>query len=235
MEDSIEELYDKITSLSLRIDEQDKKIEENHFRLEKIEWINCIKECLNIYFEKGPRSPKKVDFLHNFIKKKIDLYIPENWKTVLEKNVKSKNATGYKKCDIVVLDENENVKIIFPTKFIVTNYKQNKNNFWECLTGECFHLHILDSSIHIVPINIILSETPYLDSNSKIKKIETITYEESFEVYNELVIQKVCSDILNIIIDVEQVSKIGEKYDTSPEFIGIEKINTMKDIVKKLI
>lgn len=63
------------------------------------------------------------------------------------------NSSGYKKCDIVILKNNKPY-IIFPVKIIKSNYKQNKNNSWENLTGEIMQLLWANPNIKIIPINI---------------------------------------------------------------------------------
>ena len=44
--------------------------------------------------------------------------------------------------DIVVLKDLKTPLIIFPLKFPISNYKQNRNNYWENLCGECFQMKI---------------------------------------------------------------------------------------------
>ena len=72
-----------------------------------------------------------------------------NYKVYLEQNIPSINSSNKKRCDIVVY-KNKEPYLIFPTKIIMTNYKQNKNNSWENLTGELMHLKWANKNINII-------------------------------------------------------------------------------------
>ena len=174
-----------------------------------------------IYVKYGPRSNKKTDFLHTGLKNFIKRYLP-NHTVEIEKDVISVNTSGKKSCDIVAF-KNGIPSIIFPVKFIMTNYYQNKNNNWENLTGELTHLKKANENIHIIPINIIFDKIPYCEKSSCIKKYETITYDKSYKITENLITWKLASNIVNYIIDVEHVCKIGEKYDKCPRIIGFNK------------
>ena len=54
----------------------------------------------------------------------------------------------------------------------MTNYKQNKNNSWENLTGELSQLKWANPDLHLIPINIIFNQTPYLKSGGIIGKFD---------------------------------------------------------------
>jgi len=41
----------------------------------------------------------------------------------------------------------------------MSNYKQNKNNGWENLTGELVHIKWSSPDVHIIPINIYMNKT----------------------------------------------------------------------------
>ena len=203
-------------------------------------WLNNILEVFECYLIYGARSSKKVDCLHNHIKKIIDNILPDNYLCILEVNVGSCNASGVKKCDIIIskkisdmelykdlidksinelkkickqldithqhkgeekvsiikrINEEQhiiNIKqhyrpyIVFPVKFVMTNYSQNKNNNWENLLGEVTQLNIYkwenNSDIIIIPINFLFAKIPYLKNNKTIKSFEDITYEKSIEI-----------------------------------------------------
>jgi hypothetical protein len=176
--------------------------------------MKLIEETIQLYFINGARSSKKVDYLHKGIIELIEKKIPPYYKLLLEENVKSYNTTECKKCDIVIQDTRTNtIKYVFPVKFMMTNYKQNKNNYWESLTGECCHLKWKNPDINIIPINIIFNRVPYLDSDKKIKKFEDIDYTSSLEVYQILKENCVCKDIVSYIFNIEHMNKVGELYN----------------------
>lgn len=183
------------------------------------EFIRLINEVVQIYINSGARSSKKVDKLHGYIKSVIDRYLTINslkdYTVVLEHNVPSLNSSGKKCCDIVVLKKGSPF-LVFPVKFIMTNYNQNKNNSWENLTGEMMHLKWANSGLIIIPVNIIFNLTPYLESNKTIKKMEHIEYNNSFKIYEVLTEKGITFDNMNFIMDVTHRVQIGDKYGVGP-------------------
>ncbi len=213
-------------------------------------FLGVLKNAFALYNAHGCRSSKKVDEMHNYVKDQVEIIIDKNnnkgrYKVQLEKNVPSVNSVGKKKCDIVVY-KNENPYIVFPLKFIMSNYKQNRNNSWESLTGEIMHLNWANkykegqglNDFHIVPINIIFNQVPYLLTNKKIKSFESIAFENSFQIMSHLKQRELIYDAINYIIDVEHQSLVGEIYDKCPNFIGVNEktpFRTFDAILGKLL
>ena len=205
--------------------------------IEKQKMIEVYHETCNKYFEYGARSSKKVDYFHYEIKKLIEINFTKEkeFSIKMEYYLKSCNSTGKKKCDIVVL-YNDKPYIIFPVKIIMTNYKQNKNNSWENLTGEITHLKWANENINIIPINIFMNKTPYLCNTKKIQKFENITLTD-IENYDNLKKYQLCFDVINYIIDVEHINKIGESFNSIKikGFHNDTKYRTFHEILKELI
>lgn len=204
-------------------------------------FINTLNECYKLYIDYGSRSSKKVDYFHLYIKNQVDIYINENnksnvYKTKLEQYVNSYNSTGKKKCDIVIYKYNEPY-IIFPCKIIMSNYKQNKNNSWENLTGELLHLKWSNPGIHIIPINIFMDKTPYLNKSGIITKFENITNND-INHYEILKKNNIVYDNVNYIIEVDHLNQINEKFKQVPIIKGFN-INTcfknFSSLLSKLI
>lgn len=190
---------------------------------EEKQFIKIINETYNKYFEYGSRSPEKVNYFHNCIKNILQSYftIENDFEIKLEYKIKSCNSSKNKKCDIVIL-KNKIPYIIFPVKIIMTNYKQNKNNSWENLTGEITHIKWCNPDIHIIPINILMNKTPYLKDSKKIKHFESVTIND-IENYNELINHNICYDIINHIVEVEHIQKENEPFN---KIQPIQKLNT---------
>ena len=130
---------------------------------EKDLFIKEMNIVYELYIKYGCRSNKNVNYFHNFIKNELEkIFIKPLYEIKLEYNIKSSNSLGKKKCDIVIL-KHTIPYIIFPVKIIKSNYKQNKNNGWENLTGELQHLKWSNDDIYIIPINIFMNKTPYLN------------------------------------------------------------------------
>ena len=196
-------------------------------------FIEIIKESYLLYFEYGPRSSKKVDHFHNFIKNEIKKIIKKvNKETIydvcLEKPVQSCNSSGKKKCDIVITKNNEDY-IIFPVKIIMTNFKQNKNNSWECLTGELSHMKWLNPNLYVIPINIFIDKTPYLNKDGNIKKFENINYDDILQ-YDLLKTNNIVYENLNYILNVNHTSQINEKYNKIPEILSFDNKTQYKSL-----
>ena len=204
--------------------------------IEEEQFIQLINETYAKYFEYGSRSSKKVDCFHAGIKKMLGLYFTsENgFEIELEYNITSCNSSKKKKCDIVIL-KNKEPYIIFPVKIIMTNYKQNKNNSWENLTGELVHIKWSNPNIHIIPINILMDKTPYLTSNKVIKNFESVEASD-IENYNELIKHNICYDIINYIVEVEHIKKVTERFDKiQPVKKFITPYRSFSSIINKLL
>jgi hypothetical protein len=205
--------------------------------MDKKQFMEVMKNVYDIYIEHGARSNKNVNYFHNCIKNELDtIFTLPDYSVVLEYDVPSTNSSMKKICDIVVLKMNTPY-IIFPVKIIKTNYKQNKNNAWENLTGELQHLRWANENIIIIPINILMNQTPYLDKSGKISKFENITMED-IEVYKMLTTKHITFDMINYILIVEHVNTINEPFDKTPRILDIDSntpFRTLFDIVKDLV
>lgn len=124
---------------------------------DKKRFMDVMANVYSIYIEHGTRSNKNVNYFHNYVKDELDnVFTLPDYSVVLEYDVPSTNSSKKKRCDIVVL-KNGKPYIIFPVKIMKTNYKQNKNNAWENLTGELQHIQWANENIAIIPINILTS------------------------------------------------------------------------------
>ena len=175
-------------------------------------FLMCLYKTYELYFKHGSRSYEKVNYFHSYIKNELeDVFLKENGYDVkLEQNIPSINSSGRKRCDIVVF-KHDKPYIVLPVKIIMTNYKQNKNNSWENLTGELIHLKWANPELNIVPINIILNSVPYLKKDKIISKFETITYDD-ISNYEYLVEKNIAYSFMNYIIDVTHSCEVGGRY-----------------------
>jgi hypothetical protein len=212
-------------------------MEEQTGMIDKKQFMEVMKNIYDIYIEHGARSNKNVNYFHNYIKSELEkIFIQPDYSVVLEYDVASTNSSKKKRCDIVVL-KMSSPYIIFPVKIIKTNYKQNKNNAWENLTGELQHLRWANENIIIIPINILMNKTPYLDKSGKISKFENITIED-IEIYKLLTTKHITFDMINYILIVEHVNTINEPFDKTPRILDIDSdtpYRTLFDIVKDLV
>lgn len=196
-------------------------------------FIEKMTEVYQLYMDHGPRSNKNVNLFHEYIKSELEKIFPH---VVLEYKVKSCNAAGKKACDIVVL-KNDAPYIVFPVKIIKTNYKQNKNNALENLTGELVLLKWANPDLIIIPINIFMGKTPYLDTSKTITKFETIT-QDDISIYKTLVDREIAFDMVNYILDIEHNSVVKEKFTKVPSILKCNEttpFRSLSTILKHLI
>jgi hypothetical protein len=200
-------------------------------------FIQKMNNVYDLYIKYGARSNKNINYFHNYIKTELEkIFNLDIYKIELEYKVPSLNSSGFKKCDIVII-KNEIPYIILPVKIIKSNYKQNKNNSWENLTGELMQLLWANSDIHIIPINIFMNKTPYLDNNGKIIKFENISYDD-ISIYETLKNKKISFDLINYIIDVEHNNIIDEKFTKPPIILNFNdktKFRSMNTIFNDLV
>ena len=136
-------------------------------------FLTMIKEAYVLYRRYGARSNKKTIHIQKWYANMLNNYYVNklNINSSIECKVSSYNYSGNKNCDIV-LKENGKVIAIFPLKFVCSNYKQNRNNYWECLGGECLHLKMQNPNVKIIPINIFFTKCPYKKKNGVIHRFE---------------------------------------------------------------
>jgi len=229
-----------LNSIELSIE----KLGINDLNIEKIKnicesklFLIAMYNVYDLYLQHGSRSNKNVNYLHNFIKTELEkIFNNKKYVIKLEVDVQSINSTGKKKCDIVIFKDNI-VYIIFPVKIIKTNYKQNKNNGWENLTGEIMHIKWSNPDVKIIPINIFMNKCPYLSNDKTIIRYENINFND-ISIYNKLIEKNIAYDIINYIIEVKHQSNINEKFTKIPILLGFNiktQFRSLFNIVKNLI
>jgi len=114
--------------------------------LERKQFLEIISQSFIIYERTGAnrRSNEKVKYLQDGIMDMmkdtlVKLSLDVMYHIETEHPIKSIDDMGRKRCDIVVCRGHDPVAI-FPIKFIMSNYSQNKNNYFENLTGELCHI-----------------------------------------------------------------------------------------------
>jgi hypothetical protein len=157
----------------------------------------------------------------------------DDYSLITEHNLQCANFSEQKKCDIVVCYKNAPY-IVFPLKFVMTSYLKNRNNYFENITGEVYLLKQSNPDLKIVPINFILDKIPNLTNDKKIKNFETITHENSFNVYSTLIKTGIIYDIYNVVIKTEHVCQIGDKYDRPPLITGVIENKSLYHIINGL-
>lgn len=141
----------------------------------KKELLQSIAISHNNYFLYGPRSTKKIEPIHQTIAQHLyDNKLNVHSKGIGDnKEIKVPGKLYNKNCDITIYDNNMKPAEVIELKFITTNYKQNANNYFESLLGATSNLQ--RNNIKVSQFIILPQQLPYLDKNSRIKKLEIIT------------------------------------------------------------
>lgn len=190
-----------------------------------------IIESIDMYNKYTSCSSKKVDVIHNYLKTEIEKIIPEDCEVKTEQNVKYLNYTGKKKCDIVI-SKNDIPLIVIPVKFIMRNYKQNRNNYLENLIGEISGLKNSNPGIKIIPYTIYIRDTPYFKNGNIFSKFEKSLTNEELEFYDIIKDSSgnktdKCDDYVNILIDAGYLDT-----DTKKETLVFRSLLKARNIFK---
>lgn len=145
--------------------------------------VNCafldkVKESFRLYLDTGARSNEKLKPIHSFIADalKQKLNDPELTLCSLRPGQRGgeKSVAGRymdKNVDIAVC-RGENVLGAIGFKFVMSNYKQNSNNYFENMLGETANIRC--NRIPYFQVLVLLKELPYYDNNGKITRVEHI-------------------------------------------------------------
>lgn len=141
------------------------------------EFLNKVKEAFYKYLETGSRSNEKLKILHGSIAADSRARLGADYKVHSlgfgnDKEVGMDGRYMNKKVDIAVEKDGEVIAAI-ALKFIMRNYSQNSNNYFENMLGETANIRAAGKPYF--QVLIIPSKVPYFDNKHKIKKIEVIT------------------------------------------------------------
>lgn len=147
------------------------------------ELLEVLRESFNLYITNGARSNKKLIPLHgrisfdlehklNELKTNNDTYkcFSFNPKNGIEKAINGRYMD--KAVDITIEKNNEIIGGV-AVKFVMSNFKQNKNNYFENMLGET--ANIRTNNYPYYQIFITTDVLPYYDKNGFIKKWENVS------------------------------------------------------------
>ncbi len=141
------------------------------------EFLDILKKSFYKYLTTSPRSNKKLEILHGAIAKDLanrlgDEYTVHSLGYMKGKEKLMSGRYMNKKVDIAV-EKDGKVLAGIALKFIMSNYSQNSNNYFENMLGETANIRTnggLYFEIVIIPMQV-----PYFEKEGKIKKYENIT------------------------------------------------------------
>lgn len=141
-------------------------------------FLEAISDSFKCFLDSGTsRSTKKLKPLHGAIAKDIAERLGNNYEVLSQGWGEDREATiggRYvdKKVDITIQHKGKNVGGI-AVKFVMQNYSQNSNNYFENMLGET--ANIRSNMIPYFQIFIILDRLPYYDKSKNIKRWEEFT------------------------------------------------------------
>ena len=142
------------------------------------EFLAAIRRSFESFIECGTsRSTAKLKPLHGAIAQDLATKLGKRYEVWSQGygNDKEASVTGRyvnKNVDITV-KRNDNVVAGIGVKFVMQNYSQNSNNYFENMLGETANIRC--NNVPYFQIFIILDKLPYYENNGVIKKWETFT------------------------------------------------------------
>ena len=171
---------------------------------DETKFISAVKKSFQKYKEFGARSPEKLKPIHAFFAATLKDIFGGNYEYhyIGSDNGEMKIDGKYYPKDIdITISKNGNPIFCLGIKFITSNYKQNANNYFECMMGETANIQAR-GNLPYAQLIILRQKTPYY------KKNET-EIPSKIEVINDKDIQK----YLNLLFDNPQAHR--------PNYIGI--------------
>ena len=145
------------------------------------EFLNVVASSFKKYLETGSRSNAKLKILHGEIAKDIKERLGSEFSifSLGIGNGKEKKLYGRyieKAVDITIAKSGKSVAGI-GVKFVMQNYSQNSNNYFENMLGETANIRC--ANIPYFQIFIIPDKLPYFNNEGKIQKWEEFTNHNS--------------------------------------------------------
>jgi hypothetical protein len=146
--------------------------------LSNTEILKVIKESFATYLNVGTsRSTAKLKKLHGSIAKDLQEQLGDDYSVKSQGIQDDKEGTiegryYSKNVDILIKYKNKDVAG-YAIKFVMRNYSQNSNNYFECMLGETANIRA--NSIPYFQIFIIFDKVPYYLKGGTFKNYDTIT------------------------------------------------------------
>lgn len=144
----------------------------NKVNINKTLFYERIKASYIAYLKHGSRSNEKLKPIHSWLGKTYKNLLRSGY-DVYYLNGKEIKVEGryYPKIVDICIQKNRKDVFVVSFKFVTSNYKQNVNNFFENLLGEC--ANIQSKNMGFGHILVLRDKIPYFDNKGKIKRMES--------------------------------------------------------------
>ncbi len=141
------------------------------------QFLQSIKKSFIKFLETHPNSNKKLIILHGAIASDIENRLGQEYEIRslgIGNGKEGKTAGRYMKKTVdILISKNANDIAGIGVKFVMNNYSQNSNNYFENMLGETANIRTSDKEYF--QILILPEEMPYYTDKGKITKWEKIT------------------------------------------------------------
>ena len=140
-------------------------------------FLEVLRDSFKVYLETSARSNKKLEILHGAIAEDLSQRLGAGYQIKslgygTGKEAKINGRYMEKAVDISIFKKEKALGGI-AVKYIMSNYSQNSNNYFEGMLGETANLRT--NSKAYFQIVILPKHVPYFKKDGSISKIETIT------------------------------------------------------------
>lgn len=156
--------------------------------MDNLQFLSVLKESFITYLRTGARSNKKLCVLHGAISRDLQERLRDDNYSVYSLNCengrehKIKGRYVDKTVDITIEENNVPVAGI-AVKYVMSNYSQNSNNYFENMLGETANIRC--AGVPYFQIFIIPDKIPYFNKEGQISKWERIN-EHNLKKYIKL-------------------------------------------------
>jgi hypothetical protein len=184
-------------------------------------FLQAINDSFQVYLRTGSRSNQKLVILHGFIADKLSKQLGVGYEisSLGFGDEKERNIQGRyvdKKVDITISKNGEAIAGI-AVKFVMSNYSQNSNNYFENMLGETANIRCND--IPYFQVLVLTQHAPYFEKGGVVSRIEEIT-QNNLHKY-----QVLSKD--NTLVYLHSPDKtlvyIVEETSNTSDFVGMDK------------
>lgn len=169
--------YYTFSSKDLKIYLEYKYSQRNGFKMNNCQFLAILKKSFITYLQTGARSNKKLEILHGAISEDLDKRLNDSKYQIyslgygIGREHKIIGRYVDKAVDITINENNIPVAGI-AVKYVMSNYLQNSNNYFENMLGET--ANIRSAKIPYFQIFVIPDRIPYFEKDGRISKWEMI-------------------------------------------------------------